>query len=171
MGASLQSLRGLAAEEKKRRKQLEKSVCGTVSSDTLRALASRGGLAALIDAAHKAEKQFRWYGDLHAAKPDLDKAARNYEYADMLRALLPQTGEGETEPATPTAMSDGERERAWTRGAATALHALVAGFREVDLAQRVANEIQLSTQDIENCGLEPSTAARVIDALSKREDG
>ena len=70
----------------------------------------------------------------------------------------------------PAPMSPGEQGDAWTRGAATALHALIAGFREFDLAQNVAREIHLSADDIGSCGLEPGTAARVIDALSKRED-
>ena len=36
----------------------------------------------------KAERMFRWYGDLHAAKPDPEKAARNYEMADRLAATI-----------------------------------------------------------------------------------
>ena len=74
--------------------------CEGVSYEDLHFLAARGGLAALIEATRKAEKQFRWYGDLHAQKKAYDKANRNYKFADMLRALLPQTGEGE--PITPT---------------------------------------------------------------------
>ena len=66
-----------------------------VSDEELNHLTSQGGLAIMLVALGQAERQFRWYGDLHAAKPDAEKAARNYEYADMLRALLPQTGEGE----------------------------------------------------------------------------
>lgn len=36
----------------------------------------------------EAERMFRWYGDLHAAKPDPEKAARNYEMADRLAATI-----------------------------------------------------------------------------------
>jgi hypothetical protein len=36
----------------------------------------------------EAERMFRWYGDLHAAKPDAEKAARNYELADRLAATI-----------------------------------------------------------------------------------
>lgn len=36
----------------------------------------------------EAEKMFRWYGELHAAKPDPEKAARNYEMADRLAATI-----------------------------------------------------------------------------------
>lgn len=71
-------------------------VCAGFSTAELRHLHSQGGLTALVEATKKAEKQFRWYGDLHAAKPDPEKAARNYECADMLAALLPPVGEGET---------------------------------------------------------------------------
>ena len=52
-------------------------------------------VVALLEAARDAEKQFRWYGDLHAQKKAYDKANRNYKFADKLTALLPQTGEGE----------------------------------------------------------------------------
>lgn len=44
----------------------------------------------LLEALEKAEKTFRWYGDLHAAKPDTEKAARNYELADEMRAAIKQ---------------------------------------------------------------------------------
>lgn len=44
--------------------------------------------ARLRAAATEAEKMFRWYGDIHAAKPDPDKAARNYEMADKMAAAL-----------------------------------------------------------------------------------
>lgn len=36
----------------------------------------------------EAERMFRWYGDLHAAKPDPEKATRNYEMADRLAATI-----------------------------------------------------------------------------------
>lgn len=36
----------------------------------------------------EAERMFRWYGDMHAAKPDPDKAARNYAMADCLAATI-----------------------------------------------------------------------------------
>lgn len=36
----------------------------------------------------EAESVFRHYGDLHAAKPDHDKAKRNYDMADRMRAAL-----------------------------------------------------------------------------------
>lgn len=35
-----------------------------------------------------AEQKFREYGDLHAAKPDMVKAQRNYDLADQLRNAL-----------------------------------------------------------------------------------
>ncbi len=44
-------------------------------------LASAGELLA------ECETMFRWYGDLHAAKPDMEKAKRNYDMADKIRAL------------------------------------------------------------------------------------
>lgn len=77
-----------------------------VSDEELNHLTSQGGLAIMLVALGQAERQFRWYGDLHAEKPDPMKAARNYEYADMLRALLPQTGEAEP---TPAPVSDTDR--------------------------------------------------------------
>ena len=40
----------------------------------------------------KAEAVFRWYGDLHAAKPDMDKAQRNYDMAGAARAALNEEG-------------------------------------------------------------------------------
>ena len=36
----------------------------------------------------EAEKVFRWYGDLHGAKPDAEKAKRNYDMADELAAII-----------------------------------------------------------------------------------
>lgn len=42
----------------------------------------------VVEALRKAEKTFRWYGDLHAAKPDHDKAKRNYDLADEMLAAL-----------------------------------------------------------------------------------
>ena len=64
----------------------------------------------MLVALGQAEKQFRWYGDLHAAKPDAEKAARNYEYADMLHALLPQTGEAGTDRADLIPLPNAEAE-------------------------------------------------------------
>lgn len=44
------------------------------------------------------EMVFRHYGDLHALKPDMDNAARNYAMADRMKAALaeltPPDGEG-----------------------------------------------------------------------------
>jgi len=36
----------------------------------------------------EAERMFRWYGDMHAAKPDAEKAERNYAMADRLAATI-----------------------------------------------------------------------------------
>lgn len=48
--------------------------------------------ARLREAVEKARMTFNRYGDLHAAKPDEAKAARNYELADeMDRALNKDT--------------------------------------------------------------------------------
>lgn len=48
--------------------------------------------ARLREAVEKARLTFNRYGDLHAAKPDEAKAARNYELADeMDRALNGET--------------------------------------------------------------------------------
>lgn len=44
-------------------------------------------LEALVDA----ERLFRHYGELHAAKPDEAKAARNYAMADRLAAVIEET--------------------------------------------------------------------------------
>ena len=41
-----------------------------------------------IAALREVEKTFRWYGDLHAAKPDMEKAARNYEKAAAIATIL-----------------------------------------------------------------------------------
>lgn len=43
---------------------------------------------AAIDAIRLAEATFRAYGDHHAAKPDEEKAQRNYQLADTMRAAL-----------------------------------------------------------------------------------
>ena len=45
----------------------------------------------LLDIAKKAEALFRHYGDLHAAKPDMEKANRNYEMADELSSIINKT--------------------------------------------------------------------------------
>lgn len=50
--------------------------------------ASQAREARAVEAITEAEKTFRWYGDLHAAKPDEAKAARNYELADRMKAAL-----------------------------------------------------------------------------------
>lgn len=42
----------------------------------------------LEKALFRAEVRFRDYGDLHAAKPDMEKARRNYSFADELRIVL-----------------------------------------------------------------------------------
>lgn len=56
-----------------------------IAWNTRAALAERQGL---IEAARKAAEAFRWYEKLHAAKPDMEKAKRNAEYAEMLEAAL-----------------------------------------------------------------------------------
>lgn len=49
----------------------------------------------LVATLAEAEAMFRWYGDLHAAKPDAgDKAKRNYDMADKCRAAI-AAAEGE----------------------------------------------------------------------------
>lgn len=53
----------------------------------------------LEQAARKAAEIFRWYEQLHAAKPDMEKAKRNAEFAEMLeRALTAQAGDGNRLP-------------------------------------------------------------------------
>lgn len=42
----------------------------------------------MLDDLVEAERMFRWYGDLHAAKPDPEKAARNFEMADRLAGTI-----------------------------------------------------------------------------------
>mgnify|MGYP001080586707 CR=1 FL=1 len=42
----------------------------------------------LLATIKEAEAMFRWYGDLHAAKPDHDKAKRNYDMADKCAATI-----------------------------------------------------------------------------------
>jgi hypothetical protein len=39
-------------------------------------------------AVSEAERMFRWYGDLHTAKPDHEKARRNYDMADKMATAL-----------------------------------------------------------------------------------
>lgn len=54
----------------------------------------------VIDALRLAESVFRAYGDHHAAKPDEEKAQRNYQLADTMRAaLLAAAPEASTQPA------------------------------------------------------------------------
>lgn len=55
---------------------------------------------ALTVAVQMAQAMFRHYGNLHAAKPDLEKAKRNYEIADQMAAAL-----------TPTAPKEPDNER------------------------------------------------------------
>lgn len=53
----------------------------------------------LEQAARKAAEIFRWYEQLHAAKPDMEKAKRNAEFAEMLeRALTAQAGDANRLP-------------------------------------------------------------------------
>lgn len=52
-------------------------------------------LADLIEA----ERMFRWYGDMHAAKPDMDKAQRNHAMADRLAATIAKATPTDTKPA------------------------------------------------------------------------
>lgn len=58
----------------------------------LEAALKASGLAERITELEKsvkiAEDTFKWYGDLHAAKPDMEKAARNYELADEMSRTL-----------------------------------------------------------------------------------
>ena len=42
----------------------------------------------------EAAATFEWYGDLHAAKPDPDKAARNYELARRCQAVIAKAESG-----------------------------------------------------------------------------
>lgn len=51
--------------------------------------------ADLVAALEEAERTFRWYGDLHAAKPDAEKAQRNYDLADRMAAVLARAKAGE----------------------------------------------------------------------------
>ncbi len=79
---------------------LEANACQGVSDEALRALASRGGLAALLEAVQQAWEAW----------------AEGAEYLDKemhaLRALLPQTGEGEgTDHANVEPVSAEEAER------------------------------------------------------------
>ena len=57
-----------------------------------RVLCGRGQVYAaaptMAEALEEAERTFRHYGDLHAAKPDPVKAQRNYEMADKMLAAL-----------------------------------------------------------------------------------
>ena len=151
-----------------------------VSDEELNHLTSQGGLAIMLVVLGQAERQFRWYGDLHAAKPDAEKAARNYEYADMLRALLPQTGgEAEPEKPTPASVSEGERvrvalqecvdvlgmtklvrEQGYT--AATAKKMGSADLYALHGSQGLARKVKIAT----DCAI-----ANASKALSKREDG
>ena len=47
-----------------------------------------GELERLRAAVKLAEDTFKWYGDLHAAKPDMEKAYRNYELAQHMATAL-----------------------------------------------------------------------------------
>ena len=42
----------------------------------------------LIEALVKARDTFNWYGDMHAAKPDMEKAKRNYDLRDEMNAAI-----------------------------------------------------------------------------------
>ena len=60
-----------------------------LSADDMRRLDEyiRAELAAARGLLEECEVLFRWYGDLHAAKPDAEKAKRNYDIADKIKAL------------------------------------------------------------------------------------
>jgi len=45
-------------------------------------------LRVMREALEKAAKTFRWYEELHAAKPDMEKATRNAEFAEMCELAL-----------------------------------------------------------------------------------
>lgn len=47
----------------------------------------------------EAEAMFRWYGDLHAAKPDHNKAKRNYDMADKCAAAIAEAEGGDNDHA------------------------------------------------------------------------
>lgn len=51
----------------------------------------RARVAELEAALIEARDTFRHYGDLHAAKPDMVKAQRNYDLADRMEAALNPT--------------------------------------------------------------------------------
>lgn len=54
----------------------------------------KGELEALIAAVTKSAETFRWYEKLHAAKPDLEKAQRNAEFAEICeKSLAPFKGD------------------------------------------------------------------------------
>lgn len=92
------------------RVNLRLSVTDDVSDEALRALASRGGLAALLEAIRNAEKQLRFQGQIHALQDAPGLAKVTHLMADELGALLPQTGEAEPEKPTPASVSEGERD-------------------------------------------------------------
>jgi len=71
----LDALQSVARKEAQR-PTIEANACLIAAAPTM--------LGDLIEA----ERMFRWYGDLHAAKPDPEKAARNYEMADRLAATI-----------------------------------------------------------------------------------
>ena len=154
-------------------------------------------VVALLEAARDAEKQFRWYGDLHAQKKAYDKANRNYKFADTLRALLPQTGDGGTDHANvrhltleeqqtvskalarssklihkPAPVSEGEREPisqdAWQRAQDRAEIAFAQGRQCFD----EQDSLRLACCAFaETLGIVFPEPRLEVEALSKREDG
>lgn len=46
----------------------------------------------LAEALRFAAEKFRWYEQLHAAKPDIEKAKRNAEFAEVCEEALAQYG-------------------------------------------------------------------------------
>lgn len=104
------------ADEAETRVNLRLSVTDGVSDETLRALASRGGLAALLEALTDYWKAAEADGLTDDPTDDADASigaygdgkplAMTYGHIRRLQALLPQTGEGEP---TPTPISDTDR--------------------------------------------------------------
>lgn len=61
-------------------------------ADRIQALSAE--VEMLRAAVEKAEKTFIWYGELHAAKPDPDKAMRNFGLAGEMRQALKGANNG-----------------------------------------------------------------------------
>ena len=62
--------------------------------DPVELTALRTRIAELEATVRNARDVFRAYGDLHAAKPDIAKAKRNYDLADEMQRALSGEREG-----------------------------------------------------------------------------